>query len=200
MSQLIPKGRPLSEQKNIAEELLSEAYARDFITMEEFEKRISVVHAAGSNRDVQAELEDLPEALIVQTSNDNTQLAAKEVKINLVLSSKTLRGSKLKSRNMKSKLILAEQKLDYSKTLLDPGKYYIDATIILSTLLIIVPENYAVSIEMGSVLSEIREHDTKFPGIGVPEIVVRGKVILGEVKVKKKGSGFIDKIKKLLDE
>jgi hypothetical protein len=200
MSQLIPKERPLSEQKSIAEELLSEAYARDFITMEEFENRISVVHAAGSNRDVQAELQDLPETLIVQTSNENTQLASKAVKTTLVLSSKTLRGSKLKSRNMKSKLILAEQKLDYSKTLLEPGKYYIDATIVLGTLLIIVPENYAVSIEMGSVLSEIREQDTKFPGRGVPEIVVRGKVILGEVKVKKKGSGFIDKIKKLLDE
>ena len=199
MALLVPRNIPLSEQKNVAEDFLSEAFARDLITMEEFEKRISSVHKSESNRDIQAELEDLPENLRIQIHRAGTESSLNDVtKTNLILSSRTIKGAKLKYRKMKSKLILAEQKLDYSKTVLEPGKYYIDATVVLASLTVIIPENYAVSIDMSTILSEIKEGDSKIPGPDCPEIIIRGKVILGEVKVKVKGSGLIDKIIKLL--
>ncbi len=200
MPDLIPRDQPLSEQKKIAEEILSEAFARDLITMDEFEKRVSVIHAAGSNRDVQTELSDLPDSLLVPREKPEPDLPEQTKPSLLILSSKTVKGNWLKKRKIKSKLILADQKLDYTKTLLEPGKYYIDTNVILSSLTVIVPENYSVSVDMTPILAEIRERNVSPPSPGMPEIIIRGKVILGEVSVKTRGSGFIDKIKRLLEE
>lgn len=200
MSDLIPKDQPLNEQKKIAEEILSEAFARDLITMDEFEKRVTVMHSAGSNRDVQNELSDLPNNLLVPRQSPEHNLPDQSKPDLLVLSSKTVKGNCLKKRQIKSRLILAEQKLDYTKTLLEPGKYYIDTKVILGSLTVIVPENYAVTVEMTPILAEIKERNVSPPSPGMPEIIIRGKVILGEVFVKTKGSGFIDKIKKLLED
>ena len=200
MSDLIPRDQPLSEQKKIAEEILSEAFARDLITMDEFEKRVSVVHSAGSNRDVQNELNDLPNTLLTPRETMIPDLPEPKKSSLLVLSSKTVKGSQLKRKKIKTKLILAEQKLDYTKTLLEPGKYYIDTNVILSSMTVIVPENYAVTVDMTPILAEVKERNVSPPSPGMPEIIIRGKVILGEVHVKTKGSGFIDKIKKLLND
>ena len=197
---LIPNDKSITEQKEIAEEILSEAFARDLITMEEFEKRLSAVDAAGSNRDLQNELKDLPENILQYQKQEEYPQNKSPKKSVLVLSSKSIRGAKLKKKNSNSVLVLAEQKMDYTKTLLEPGVYYINTNAILSTLHIIVPENYAVTVEMETILSEIKEDDTRMPGPGVPEIIVRGKVVLGEVKIKKKGSGFIEKIISLLGD
>ena len=200
MSDLIPRDQPLPEQKKIAEDILSEAFARDLITMDEFEKRVSVVQAAGSNRDVQNELSDLPNTLLVPGETREPDLPEQKKPSLLILSSKTVKGNLLKKRKIKTKLILAEQKLDYTKTLLDPGKYYIDTNVILSSMTVIVPENYAVTVDMTPILAEVKERNVSPPSPGMPEIIIRGKVILGEVTVKTKGSGFINKIKQLLED
>ena len=198
MSDLVPKDRPLSVQKKVAEDLLTEAFARDLISMDEFENRLGIINAAGSNREIQTELQDLPESLIVQTINEEPLTAGSPKQHNLLLSSRILRGIKLREKRLKTRLVLAEETLDYSKTVLEPGTYYVDANVILSELKIIVPENYTVSLDMTTVLSEVIEKESA-AGANSPHIVIRGKAILGSVKVKVRKDGIISKIIRLLD-
>lgn len=200
MSLLIPIDKPLPQQKKIAEDILAEAFARDYITMEELEKRLSTIHSAGSNRDIQSEITDLPANILSMTSADNYPIDEKPTESSVILSSKIIRGNKLKKRKVKVRIILGDQKFDYSKTVLPPGKYYINASVILGSLEIIIPKDYSVTIDMGSVLSSITERHSTEPKPGSPEIIITGKVVLGSVLVKVKKDGFLEKVKKLLTE
>ncbi|MBN1646478.1 MAG: hypothetical protein JW874_00475 [Spirochaetales bacterium] len=197
MSDLVPKDRPLNEQKKIAEDILAEAFARDLITMEEFENRLAVVQTAGSNRTIQAELQDLPARFPARAATA-TPAPTDNTVHNLILSSRILRGAKLREPSLRTRLILAEETLDYSKTVLDPGTYYVEARVILGELNIIVPENYSISLDMTTVLSEVIDKGCE-AGPNSPRIIVRGKVILGSVKVKIRKDGIIKRIIDLID-
>ena len=58
-----------------------------------------------------------------------------------------------------------------------------------------MPENYAVTVEMESIMADIKEKQTCSASAAVPEIIVRGKVIMGDVKVRNTG-GILNKIEK----
>ena len=202
MSPLVPKDKPLTEQKKYAEDALSEAFARDLITMEEFEIRVAKIQTAQSNRDIVSELDDLPDNFAPAVSEDEeTDLSSlKPYDSKIILGSSLMRGAKLKSKKINSKIILGEQKLDYSKTVLAAGKYVVNATVVLGSLIVIVPEGYAVTIDMQSILSGVEEKsETAEPRPGTPEIIIKGNAVLSSVIVKVKKNNFIDKIKKLID-
>jgi hypothetical protein len=206
MSLLIPNDKPLPRQIELAENALAEAFARDLITIEELEKRLHLVQAAHSNGEIRGYLADLPRDLLdpVRTQ-DYTDVSIPDAqrskkKYLTVLSSSVLRGKQLKRKSIRAKVILGEQILDYSKTVLEPGRYFVDLKTVLGETRIIVPPEYAVTTEIRNVMSEIRDSTEKEPDAATPEIVITGKVILGSVKIREKNSKIINKIKKLLGE
>jgi hypothetical protein len=188
----------LEERKKAAEDLLSEAFARDLLTIDQLETRLIAVNSASNDDHISVQIQDLPK--YVSAAAPRAELSDEPIKANSILSSRTLHGNKLRQQRIQSKIIMGEQKFDYSKTLLEPGKYYIDAKVYLGSLTIIVPENYAVSVDMDAIMSEIKERDICDPGPGIPEIVLRGKAVMGEVIVKVKKDGIISRIKNLLED
>jgi len=88
--------------------------------------------------------------------------------------------------------------LDYSKTVLEPGKYFVNLTTVLGEAKIIVPPEYAVTSEIRNIISEVKDTTNKAPDAHTPEIIITGKAILASVTIKEKKSGIIEKIKKLL--
>lgn len=200
MSLLIPNNKPLPVQIEIAENALSEAFARDLITMEEFEKRIHKVQEAGSNSDISSCFEDLPNDLLSSASDTETPKKDIENRKKIqttILSSNLLCGGKLKQKDINAKVILGEQVIDYSKTILEPGRYIINLTVVLGETKIIVPPEYSVSSDISNILSEVKNKTYKSPDSGTPEIIITGKAVLSSVSIKESGSGFIEKIKKL---
>ncbi len=201
MSFLVPNNKPLNTQKDIAENALAEAFALDLITIEELEKRLHKVQGAHSNSEITSYLQDLPRDLLTSSQEgtaadmSNSDIEGREKKQTTILSSNLLCGAKLKRKKINSKIILGEQTLGYSKTILEPGKYYINLTAVLSDTKIIVPPEYAVTSEIRTILSEVKDKTTKEPDVNTPEIIITGKAILSSVNIKEKGSGFIERIK-----
>ncbi len=199
MSFLVPNNKPLNTQKNIAEDALAEAFALDLITMKELEKRLHQVQGAHSNSEITSYLQDLPQDLLTssQEGTADADIERREKKQTTILSSNLLCGAKLRQKKINSKVVLGEQTLDYSKTILEPGKYFINLTAVLSDTKIIVPPEYAVTSEIGNILSEVKDKTNKEPDANTPEIIITGKAILSSVTIKEKNSGFIEKIKQL---
>ena len=111
------------------------------------------------------------------------------------LSIKKLTGNTIKEIN--AKIILGEQIIDYSKTVLEPGKYFINLTAVLCETKIIVPPEYAVSSDILNILSEVKDRTYKTPDAITPEIIISGKAIMSSVVIKETSTGFIKKIKQL---
>ncbi len=207
MSLAIPNDKPIGTQIEIAEEALSEAFARDLITMEELEKRLQLVQASQSNSEVCGYLQDLPQNILpakpTEKSNGDLVNSNTEQKRSIqttILSSNILRGKKLKKNKLEVKTILGDQTLDYSKTMLEQGKYFIHLTTILGETKIIVPPEYAVSSEINGILAEIKDKTVKEPDGDAPHIIITGKAVLGSVVIRERNSGFIAKIKQLFLE
>ncbi len=204
MALLIPNDKPLYTQIEIAENALAEAFALDLITMEELEKRLSLVQASQSNSEITGYLKDLPENLATLGSEDadNKDIIDPDTGLSqnrelTVLSSNTLCGSRLKHKKIHTKVILGEQTLDYSRTILKPGKYYINLTAVLCETRIIIPPEYTVTSKLSNILSEVKSRTTHTPAVNAPEIILTGKAILSSVTIKEKSSGFIEKVKRL---
>jgi len=159
MSLLIPNNKPLPAQIEIAENALAEAFAQDLITMEELEKRLHQVQASHSNSEITGYLRDLPQDLLTsgQAGADadisESDREKRKNKHTTVLSSNVLCGAKLKRERINAKVILGEQTLDYSKTVLEPGKYFVNLTTVLGEAKIIVPPEYAVTSEIRNIIS-----------------------------------------------
>jgi hypothetical protein len=204
MSLLVPNNKPLNAQQEIAENALTEAFALDLITMEELEKRLYQVHGAHSNSEITSYLEDLPPDLLTSSREEtaaadpsNSDIEKGEKKQTTILSSNLLCGAKLRRKRINAKVVLGEHTLDYSKTILEPGKYFINLKTIFGDTKIIVPPEYAVTSEIRSILSEVKNKTHKEPDVNTPVIIITGKAILSSVTIKEKNSGFIEKIKRL---
>ena len=207
MSSLVPNDKPLATQIEIAENALAEAFARDLITIEELEKRLHQVQVSHSNSEITSYLQDLPQDLLAPNQKEtaafdmsNSEIGKREKKQITILSSNLICGGKLRRNRINAKNILGEQTFDYSKTILEPGRYYINLTSVLSDTKIIVLPEYAVTSEINNILSEVRDKTNKEPDANTPEIIVMGKAILSSVTIKEKGTGFIEKIKQLFFE
>ena len=202
MALLVPNNKPLNIQKETAENALTDAYALDLITMEELEKRLRQVQEAHSNLEITSYLQDLPQDLLTLNKEGTgaSDIERRENKQTTILSSNLISGAKLRHKRINAKIILGEQTFDYSRIILEPGKYFINLTAILSETKIIVPPEYAVTSEIRNIVSEIKDKTYKEPDANTPEIIITGKAILSSVTIKEKNSGFIEKIKQLFLE
>jgi hypothetical protein len=104
MSLLIPDNKPLPSRIEVAENTLAEAFARDRIIMDELEKRLHHVQEARSDDEINNCLGDLPADLLtesqteVYTTLSEASMTKQKSKHTTVLSSKHLRGGKLKKK------------------------------------------------------------------------------------------------------
>jgi hypothetical protein len=202
MALLIPNDKPLKIQKEFAENALTEAYAMDLITMEELEKRLHQIQGAFSNLELSTYLTDLPQDLLMfnQVENTDTDIVGREGNQTTILSSNLISGRKLRHKNINSKIILGEQTFDYSRIILEPGKYYINLTAVLCEAKFIIPPQYAVSSNLRNIVSEIKDKTYKEPDANTPEIIITGKAIFSSVTIQEQNNGFIEKIKQLFLE
>lgn len=190
--------KSLPAQKEMAENALTEAFALDLVTMDELEERLHKVQQARSHSEITSCLQDLPPQLLTSSREKAAlKIEQREKKQTTVLSSNLLRGVKLKCKRLNIKNVLGEQTLDYSKTILKPGKYYVELTAVLADTKIIVPAGYAVTSDINNILSEVKDKTVTEPQAGAPEIIICGYAVLSSVTIREKGSGFIEKIKQL---
>jgi hypothetical protein len=179
---------PARRERTVA--ILTECFARNVLELEEFERRVALAHGAATVRELARLLEDIPVEVLAQMEEPKTRgLVLREEPQSLygVLSTHRYRGPGwLKSRTVSAYPVLSTLALDFRELALPPGPVEINLQAVLSSVLITVPEELPVEVEVVPILAEVktgRQVRSSNPGRG-PSVRVTGVLVLSNVKVR----------------
>lgn len=186
-------------------EALSEHFANDALSVEEFEERLELAHRATALEQLELLLEDLevPEkgqaaretsgdadpgsqALAVVEERALPAVIPEEKRVKSILSSVRREGEWRVPKRLRVLSVLGEVKIDFRDVQLPPGITEVHARSILSNVEIIVPPTLAVECEGTAWLGEFQEMyrapSRRDPG--APLLIVSGSAVLGELKIE----------------
>jgi len=189
MGQLTPVQYTVEERKEKLTEKLSTQYSLNVISLEEYERLIKY------SQDIETEKElkifekiikehDLPETKINSLNDDNKKMYAKMRQNNLtVLSSRKTTGP-IAGGNFTT--ILGEHKIIINEEDLVKDKTVLNVMVLLGDMVIYVPEDVNVINKTFPVLADIKIADNLHNKSSQKKLVIRGNVILGDIKIKVK--------------
>jgi hypothetical protein len=184
-------GLPAQRERTI--KILSECFAGNLLEMEEFERRISLAHQAGSVQDLARLIDDIPGDLaeaVEETpepaSTRNIVLQEDEQPVYGILMSRRLRGQWLKCRTVSARTLMSTVEFDFRDLELPADIVEINILGLMSSVVVTVPPDLPVQLEAVPILGEVKEGrrvNTRMPKKG-PGVRITGFVIMGEVKVR----------------
>ena len=184
-------GLPAQRERTI--KILSECFAGNLLEMEEFERRVSLAHQAGSVQDLARLIDDIPGDLaeaVEETpepaSTGSIVLREEEQPVYGIMMSRRLRGQWLKCRTVSARTLLSNLEFDFRDLELPAEIVEINILGLMSGVVITVPPDLPVQLEVVPILGEVKEGrrvNTSMPKRG-PGIRISGFVIMGEVKVR----------------
>jgi len=169
---------------------LSDSFVIDLLSVEAFEERLALVHAAGSLAEIEAQLADL-EPLPPGTTG--TALAPLSVNQALVPGASRLRallgnvqraGGWVVPAILDIRVIFGNAELDFRDARYTAPVTELRANVLFGNLEVIVPPQLAVDCEGSSVLGNVEHH-----GAGAvadpdrPLLRIRGRAVLGNIEV-----------------
>lgn len=165
--------------------VLQQAAAEGRLSFEELEERLGRVYAAKTYADLAGITHDLPGGELATGDGDGGGLARSGPReVQAFFSDQKVTGEWMAPRRIAARPILGQVTLDFSQASM-PHEVIVDAQVLLGQLTLIVPEDVAVTFELGTTfLSEPknRVHTERAPG--TPVIKVRGLVCLGELTAR----------------
>jgi hypothetical protein len=184
-------GLPAQRERTI--KILSECFAGNLLEMEEFERRISLAHQAGSVQDLARLIDDIPGDLaeaVEETpepaSTRNIVLQEDEQPVYGILMSRRLRGQWLKCRTVSARTLMSTVEFDFRDLELPADIVEINILGLMSSVVVTVPPDLPVQLEAVPILGEVKEGrrvNTRMPKKG-PGVRITGFVMMGEVKVR----------------
>jgi len=184
-------GLPAQRERTI--KILSECFAGNLLEMEEFERRVSLAHQAGSVQDLARLIDDIPGDLAEaeqQTpepaSTRSIVLQEDEQPVYGIMMSRRLRGQWLKCRTVNARTLLSNLEFDFRDLELPADIVEINILGLMSGVVITVPQDLPVQLEVVPILGEVKESrrvNTSLPKKG-PGVRITGFVMMGEVKVR----------------
>ncbi len=178
----------LREPRERAIATLTEAFARDDLTMDELESRLSRAQTAGSLEAIDALVADLapaaapaPVAALVPAGDvrgTDTALA--------ILGSTERRGAWLAPRKLTATAVMGSVELDFREARLPSGVVEVEVKAIMGSIEIIVPPGLAVEVHGTGALGsfETVERAPTSPDPDRPLLRVRGIALMGSVEVR----------------
>jgi len=184
-------GLPVQRERTI--KILSECFAGNLLEMEEFERRVSLAHQAGSVQDLARLIDDIPGDLaeaVEETPEPactrSIVLQEDEQPVYGIMMSRRLRGQWLKCRTVNARTLLSNLEFDFRDLELPAEIVEINILDLMSSVIITVPPDLPVQLEAVPILGEVKEGrrvNTRMPKKG-PGVRITGFVIMGEVKVR----------------
>ncbi len=184
-------GLPAQRERTV--KILSECFARNLLEMEEFERRVSLAHQAGSVQDLARLIDDIPGDLAEaeqQTpepaSTRSIVLQEDEQPVYGIMMSRRLRGQWLKCRTVSARTLMSTVEFDFRDLELPADIVEINILGLMSSVVVTVPPDLPVQLEAVPILGEVKEGrrvNTSMPKKG-PGIRITGFVMMGEVKVR----------------
>jgi hypothetical protein len=181
-------------------ERLSEAFSRDELDLEEFERRLTIAHRTESLAELDALVSDVAGASssaprgiakgsapapVVSNALLVPSHAAPEERALAVLGSLVRRGEWRPPRSMHVVSVMGSVELDFREALLPTGVTDVDVFTLMGSVVIFVPPTLAVEMTGGAVLGSF-EHASRAPVTPDPErpiLRVRGVAVMGSVEI-----------------
>ncbi|MGI9627291.1 MAG: DUF1707 SHOCT-like domain-containing protein [Longimicrobiales bacterium] len=181
-------------------DLLSEHFAQDHLSLEDFERRVGKVHRAETLEALQALLKGLPTGNVPATLDDTrgTSLAppigasvpaarVKESDRAVAVFSETKRlGRWIPARENQIVAALGSVVLDLREAMLGPGVTTFKCLTFLGSVEVIVPEGLYVECGGSAVLGSFEHHDHSPASLDPagPVVRIEGMAVLGSVEVQ----------------
>lgn len=176
---------PAETEREQAIARLTEGFARDELTVEEYERRVSLVYAAGTRTDlarVAAEFPALPRSA--------PELATLPLEVTSILSNVVRAGPAVLPKRLRTRSWAGNIELDLSGARVEPGVTEIEIDVVLGNLEISLPPHAHVddrtNVFLGSFENPRSGGAAPSPPPASPPTVVRfrGRVLLGNVSVR----------------
>ena len=199
----------LEARRELALDRLTEAFASDLVTMEDYEARVSEVQNADRPGAIDAAVADLPQVRPRDDSKDRDAArrgsgrgAGRESRslsyrnaidprlrgeesVACILGNRNLQGDFLSGDKIGSFTVLGNTSIDLRDTALPPGALRIDAFCVMGNLKVIVPHGLPVKMNSLPILgdSHVARDVERRVERGLPHVVVNGFAIMGNLVV-----------------
>ncbi|HEY3353239.1 MAG TPA: hypothetical protein VGQ83_08335 [Polyangia bacterium] len=181
---------PLREARERTIARLTELFAHDELDLEEFERRVTLAHTAGTLVEVEAVMDGLAPGAQAGTSSSRALVPAAAVepsqRVLAVLGGVNREGAWTPARRIKVRAVLGGVVLDFREANLAPGVIDVEVATTLGGVEIIVPPWLAVQTEGSAVLGGF-DHVSRSaprPDPEAPLLRVHGLAFLGGVAVR----------------
>lgn len=191
MARSDPSNQPVSlerEREKVIEQL-SQHFAFDNLSLEELERRMTLVYKASSAQSLRELTRDLPSAQTPAPARAPAPVPAAflpEVgRIVSVMAQTKRRGVWQPPRQLDLWCMMSETHLDLTQAQLAPGVTEIQIRALMASVKIVVPPGVRVVCQPSAFLAETSDETMDPPpvGSGAPVIRITGPVIMAELKV-----------------
>ena len=202
----------LEARRELALDRLTEAFASDLVTMEDYEARVSEIQNADRPGAIDAAVADLPqvrprddakgrgaarrgnrgsardgagESRSLSYRNAIDPRLRGEESVACILGNRNLQGDFLSGDRIGSFTVLGNTSIDLRDTALPPGALRIDAFCVMGNLKVIVPHGLPVKMNSLPILGDshvARDVERRIER-GMPHVVVNGFAIMGNLVV-----------------
>lgn len=197
---------PLASAREEAIEFLSECFARDVLTVEDFERRAELALGARTMAELGAAIADIETGGPVAAAGQNPSLArlrratadlpASRIRATdraiAVLGETKRAGVWIPARQTTAVAVLGSSVIDLREARFGPGETAVSALAVMGSVEIIVPPGLYVECAGSAVLGSFEEQRqavaTPF-GAGAPFLRVDGCALLGSVEIKYRYAG-----------
>jgi hypothetical protein len=173
---------------------LSEHFARDRLSLEEFDRRLTLAHRTDDLGEIQALLQDLPAlpdaVLAARTTSEVAPLPDADVRPSqtlLAIMAGVVRGGSWKlPRTLNVRAVMGGVQLDFRDARLPRGGVDVHITAVMGGVELIVPPHLPVEIEGNAVLGGFAQIDRAAPDLDpdAPRLRVHGLAVMGGVDVR----------------
>ena len=196
----LPERPPTAGARSHAIDLLSEHFAQDHLSLDDFENRVTQVHAATSMESLQSLLRDLPSGNVPATleTAPGTEVAprvaasvaagrVKEHDRTMSVFSETKRqGRWIPARENQVIAVFGSAVLDLREALLGPGETVIKCYSVLGSVEVIAPEGMYVECSGSAFLGSFEQHHNSPVSMNpeAPVVRIEGISVLGSVEIE----------------
>jgi hypothetical protein len=188
-----PDASALREARERVIQQLSEAFSRDELAMEEFDRRLSAAHRAESDSELSALVSDVARApaeaeplVKVEPPRALAELPPRAEDLALsVMGTVARRGEWAPPRQLRAIAVMGNVELDFREATMPAGVTDLEAFAFMGSVRILVPPTLAVDMTGGAIMGSF-EHTHRTPMTPDPDrpvLRVHGTAIMGSVDI-----------------
>lgn len=164
--------------------VLSDGFAYDALTEDEFEWRLGQLSLANSPAEVQALIADLPTPGAMTAQTYAGVPARSEERIRGIMSEVRRDGVWRLPQRLMVSAVMSNVRLDLRQAVIPPG-CTIEVRAIMANVTIVAPPGLAVDFDVSPIMGSARNDSARVPAaFGAPLVHVRGSAFMAEVRVR----------------